>query len=686
MGFGNTAAGSWFRRWFDGNPFLILAVLWIVLWLLPWADWLAAWPWVRMGVGIMIFAAPGMALSLLLVDRRLSLPAHFNSGLVLSIFCVGLLGFLGRLFQLPFAFIRPVFAVIGLVALLLLMKASRSGRALYKPHGFSLPALILFLAIGALCVVTELGHRFALDDFSYLAYLTSWQHAPALDFHEVVFGSGAIDSIRFWSAMFPMCQAFLAEISGLHGLLMTGVYLGPFFIIIALLAGYHLYEDLFQSDFQAVSALLLQVTFLFLLQEFQQPGNMFFYRIGEDKVFAAFAIFPVFFIAVRYFLESFTLRAGLFVLLTGFGLALTHPIVLAYAIFIVGVYAGLVALASKEYKKLAITLVLLLAIIAPSASLRFIRVPSAPAMDIFTLQSALSTSSMGTRISYIKGTPFYGFDLNKIRIEMNAPGPLYRLRLALSWSFLAALGLGFLWSVFNLKKKPLAPFVAATSLLVLLCAIPYTGWLVGYFVSARMLWRAPWFLQVGLIGVILLSEVFGLLAGRLSIKMPAAFSAAQISSALLSLACLAIIAAWATQVSHWQTPAEFGSYVDTLSRLAALGDHLENDINQPARFAAGSREMMSYLPGLSSKSKTVFFRDFNYTRYPVDLDETALLFSGDPSVSLQERVGVLDKYHIGYLLLEDPSLGDYYAGNPQLFSVKPAGDGYAVAQFLQAVP
>jgi hypothetical protein len=91
-----------------------------------------------------------------------------------------------------------------------------------------------------------------------------------------------------------------------------------------------------------------------------------------------------------------------------------------------------------------------------------------------------------------------------------------------SWSYLWLLVLGLVWAIFNLRKKIIAPFIAATSLLVLLCGIPYTGWLVGYFVSAGMLWRSPWLLPIGLIGIVLFAELlnFFLQKGSASVQPP----------------------------------------------------------------------------------------------------------------------------------------------------------------------
>ena len=62
-------------------------------------------------------------------------------------------------------------------------------------------SLAAMVALGSL---VALQHKFGIDDFSYLAYLTAWQHASRLSFQEVFFNTGTIDAIRFWLAMFPM--------------------------------------------------------------------------------------------------------------------------------------------------------------------------------------------------------------------------------------------------------------------------------------------------------------------------------------------------------------------------------------------------------------------------------------------------------------------------------------------------
>jgi hypothetical protein len=302
--------------------------------------------------------------------------------------------------------------------------------------------------------------------------------------------------------------------------------------------------------------------------------------------------------------------------------------------------------------------------------------------DTFNLDAVRDSFEIDNLISYIDGTPFYGFDLDRIRIVATR-APQHPLEVFLSWSYLWILGLGFLWSLFNLKKNVVAPFVAASSLLVLLCAIPYTGWLVGYFVSARMLWRVPWMLPTGLIAFILLRELFDGLAYVFSKYHRILLQGEHVLLTSLTLLCLVLTGFYSEFVYQYQgqsTTAQLEGYRDHLSRLAELGYFLESETEEPVRFAAPA-ELMNYLPGISSKSKAVIFRNKDWTPYPIDEEEINNLFSHDFSISMDQRIQVLEKYQIQYVLVEQPSIGKYYAGYPKYFELQYI-DGYWLFKYL----
>jgi hypothetical protein len=671
---------------------VILPIAWALFWLLPWAEWLDALPWLRSGLSLLLFITPGLSLSLLLARERFSLPTHFVSGLALSVFWVDFFGFTGRVFHWSFEDVKILFAISGLLILLLLVRYSVSHRPLYKPAGFSGKTLVLMLFMIVFGILANIPHEHSTDDFSFIAYLTTWQHAQRLDFREVIYGIGTADSLRFWWGMFPMSLALLAEISNLHGLLLVSFYLEPFLIIVVSLATYALSEDLLASQDQAIIATLLQFTILFLLRQVYQPGMMLLTRPSDDKVLAAFVLAPIFFLALRYLLEAFHWRSGLFFLLTGSSLALTHLIILAYSVFIVGVYAVIETIIRKEYTKLGIVTILLILILAPSASLRFIddvwitrsifrMEPTVDLQDTFSLDAAREESeTVDTLIADVEGTPFYGFTLERIQILLNGV-PKNPLLILLSWSYIWVLGLGFLWSLFNLKRDTTAPIIAATSFLVLLCAIPYTGWLVGYFVSARMLWRSPWLLPIGLICFVLVREIFRMIKSRISANIPLPIK--ELLYTWIPVASLILVAGLHEfYFQHqWMSKEKLERYRNRLIGFAELGHFIDDNVEQPGRFVARPG-LMNYLPGLSAKSKVVLFRIEEWTPYPIDKNEIDSLVSSDPSISLEQRTLILDRYNVQYILTDNPAVQEYYVRNPDAFSAQNF-DGYWLIKYKE---
>lgn len=689
------------RLLFDKSKFVLFLLLWVFLY---FADlgWLARFPWVQVAIGILIFALPGIAASIYLAGKRLTLISHCTSGIAISIFFVGALGFLGRVFHLPFAFIKPVFFVSGLLLFFAIKKQVTSRTQWYKPQRFSIITLSLLILAMAVPIAFTFLYRFQGDDFSYLAYLTNWQHAQALNFREVIFNTGQVDSIRFWLAMLPMNFAFLSELSNVHGVLLMGLYLEPFLVVMAVLATYNLYEDVLQSNDLAISAVILQLMFLIVRNGVGYTGIVFFNRLSQDKAFAAFILVPIFFLAIRYLLDSFSVRSSLFVLLTGLSLTLTHPVTLAFSLFIAGVYIVIETLIHKDYKKLTVSLCLLAIIVLPAASTRIIQLPIViryiPALaevktkGAFDLETALNTNQINTRITYITGTPFYGFRLNLIRMGNGDPSTNNWIQSFFAWSYLWVLGLGLLWSILNLKKHPIAPFIAATCLLISMAAIPYTGWLLGYFVSARLLIRAAWMMQFGLIGTVLIMECFKYISSKITSKVHSKlqFSKEKLVLGIIFLITIASIGStfYAVNISAVITRSRntFNEYQSSLRSIASFGDYLEQYLPNPSIIVA-QPPLQDYLPGLSSKAKPIFFRSSQFSLYTIDKPKTDLLLSlPQKSDSINDRINTLLTYHIRYIVTKHSPLKDYYIKKaPDSFQAKKL-NGFWLIEFQKASP
>jgi hypothetical protein len=307
----------------------------------------------------------------------------------------------------------------------------------------------------------------------------------------------------------------------------------------------------------------------------------------------------------------------------------------------------------------------------------------------FDLESALvedpDMNPIGDRISYIEGTPFYGFNLDKIKIQIREETPQSWLAFILSWSYLGILILGFLWSLSKIKEQDnvTAPLITASSTLVLLSAIPYTGWLVGYFVSARMLWRTPWLFPIGLVGAILIKNMINGILPKMTVKS----HRENIARNTTVIAALAVCTTLVIYSSSYQSPTsssslkELHNYRVKLEELAATGNYIETNNEEPSIFLA-SDEMMNYLPGLSSKAKVVFFRSPIFTPHPVNRSDLREVLSTNEYFPIKRRMKVLSRYDVKYILIEDTSIQKYYAAYPRFFNVKKIGD-YWLIEYIE---
>lgn len=673
---------------------LLFAVLWASLFFLPWQDWLEALPWIRLAITLTLFVVPGTAASMLIVDKAFSFLGHIFSGIAISILIIGIFGLLGRVFNYPFSYIKFLFVTIGILLLILLSIKEQNGTELNIPKAYSAVTIIPFLIVSTLAIVNSLSQRFVGDDFHYLVYLTSWQHADPLGFQEVYNGIGGLDRIRYWINTFPMSLGFLSQISGLHGLLLNGLYLEPFLVVLSLAAVWVLFEKLLGSEYKASIALMIQFSFTLLFQRNYQFGAAFFNRLSEDKAFAAFILVPIFLYIALHWTQSFNLRSSVLLILAGWALGLTHPIILAYAVFIAGIYALLIVFIIRfNFRQFMVVMAVFAAIMFPPATLRMVEIPfvsrflfrlETPAKQpgVFDVESAISRRPdvNKTRISDIPGTPFYGFHVDIVRYRTTNQDPAT----IFSWFYVYTLVAGFIWSLFALRKRNYAPFITASSMLILITGIPYTGWLIGYLVSLRMLWRAPWVVSIGLILFILLMEAYYALEPR--IKSVGILKKVNIQRGLyygvVLLSCIAVLS-----ISEFRNNVRWGAlntlppYHANLERLVGLGEYLDEALVRTSRFA-GSRTHMNYLPGLSYKAKVFLFQSGGINAGSVPSRPKIMpLLSADPSYSISFRRELMMKHKLTHILTEDPLVRDYYAQYPNFFFIHEV-NGFWIIEFL----
>jgi hypothetical protein len=648
------ATSKWWKQAFAA---VLITFAWLFLWLYPWQAELHHIYWLQLGAGLAIFILPGVCLYGLLSDRSSLKINLLPFGFVISHLIFGLLGTAGRLMHLSFETISLLMMVLGLILLLacLLPLVNRGinfqvDRERFAYFLYLIPVLLISFLTGLIVIQRILSD----DDLTYLAYLTNWQNSTRLDFNNPVFGEPQLVSIRFWLMSVPFAQALLADLSKMPGILILGGYYEPFLVILSVLCLYELAVALKLSPKAACASVLLQLSFLLLLSEYLHPGAPYFTQLSADKATAAYVLAPVFFQSLIKQLENPSRNNLLLFLLAGLSLSLMHSIILAYSVFIGGMYI-LLKNNGQSYRHNLIAMAILIFILTPQLIIRFANEPGTDPVS-FDPEVVLNRHDTDNLVTRWGDTRYYGFNASiltmKIPYEESIPMP----GSILEWGWLLMPVFAVLFSLRQLDKS-IARFILACFALCFLAWFPLTGWVLGYFLNARMLARSVWLFPYGLSAVyVVLSireyiETRKTAEGRSWITILSRWSLSALTVIVLGLFLLYM------RQNNLPDIGRFNSKVQRYQGLAIAGQALDQKINGKAR-VIGSPSLNDLIPGLSSKSKLITFRTANpsnmYLITPVErkerISDTQRLFSR--SAPAEEKMDILEKYDIQFLFLQ----------------------------------
>lgn len=630
---------------------VLVAFLWLTSWYWHWQAVLQSFIWLRLGIGLALFILPGACLYGLLTGRSILTFNHLTFGFVISHLLAALLGTLGRIVHLSFGSVKFLFILVGLIPALIFLNSfiHRGIKVNIRPMKIDqiLPLLVLFLVAGIASLVV-IQRVLGDDDLTYLAYLTNWQNSIGLNFNDIIFGEAGLVHPRFWIMSAPFAQALLADIARVPGILLLSGYYEPFLVILAVLSWYELACALSLSPRVSSASAMLQLAFLLLLSEYLHPGAPFFKQLSADKATAAFIMAPVFFQSLVQSLKQPAKRNWVTFLLAGLSLTFMHPVILAYSVFI----GGMLILfnwknTGAPQKTLAITILII--ILLPQVALRFIDAPFQTEIP-YTTEDILSQSGVENMVTRWRNTQYYGF--NPAVLEMNIPYqeriPIPTPILARGWLFFPILAL--LFAIKQAGKNTVAQFLLACFLLGILAWFPFTGWIIGYFLSAYMLERAVWMFPFGI------SLVYTALAIRDHGKAKHLLIS---PNGLLLIVTAIAIGVFALYINENNLPdlEKFTEKSQRYQGLAAAGQELDRRITDHA-IVAGSQQLNDFIPGISSKSKILTFRIsqksnmayFSDAQREARISGVKKLFSNAPSP--EEKMLLLQKYHIRFLLLQ----------------------------------
>ena len=671
----------------------VLVSGWCVLWFSPWQSVLQNFIWLRLGVALGILMVPGSCLYGFFKAEASGWLNYLTFGFVISHLLWALLGILGRLFQSSFELLKNSSMAFSLVILILF--AIPRLKKLHFP-GIGISAIRDLTSYWPLILATTLTGLMVLqrtlsdDDLAYLAYITNWQKSAFLNFKDVLFGVDKLTSVRFWIMSVPFVQAFLADLGHLPSVYLLGGFYEPFLVVLSMFSLYELARNFGLSRSAAMAGTSAQIIFLALLSDYLHPGAPFFHQLSVDKATAAFIVVPVFLQSVLGCLREINYKNIVLLVLTGLSLMTMHPVILLYAVSIVGLMA-LLGIATSNLRSRLLLLGLLLLILTPQIATRFVK-SEAQGVVPYTPEEVLNSSGSENLINAWDGTTFYGFhpSILAMPIPIKSDSPTFRI--ILQWGWLLFPGLTAVFAFKNIRYDPLAQYVLACFILVAFAGIPFTGWILGYFVSAWMLERTTWLYPYG-IGMVFLGVAIGRTKGfdtRFSTWANALQQKSRMDLSKVSLTLihgfLMILILLIMQAQGLPNIERFNNNAQRYQEFALVGQFLDEHIPEQA-YVIGTEELNDYIPAVSAKAKVISYRPsdpsypYFYTaeeRSQRYLDRRAIL---SPDISMEARLSLIQKYDIRFIWLKG---GEYYmvkqlvARNPSNFIVAAIGRYYVL--------
>lgn len=635
------------------------SVLWIYLWFFPWQGIFRSIYWFPLGIGVILFTIPGICIYGLLMKRPTVNVSHITSGFVISHLLLALLGTLGRFTHLSFTAVKILFVIAGLILILKYLRLKTQEGIKFLNWQINskkfLPVLLLLLVAVAACTIV-VNRVLSDDDLSYLAYITSWQNSNHLDFNDVVFGESEVVLPRFWLISAPFAQALIADISHIPSVLLLSGYYEPFLVILAVLCWYQLARTLEFSPQAASASSMVQLVILLFLSEYLHPGSPFYYQLSSDKATAAFIMSPVFFQSLFRLLKRSTKSNIIIFFLAGLSLTLMHPVILAYSIFISGVLI-LFNWKNIEFANRIIIIFILIAILLPQIALRFSNRYSQAEIP-YTIEGILNQRGIENLVNRWGDTQFYGFNPSildmKIPYGENLPVP--QPIIAKGWLVLPILSTTF--ALKQLRQKKSAQFLLTCFLLGFLAGIPFTGWIIGYFLSAYMLERAIWLFPFGLSAIYtfliirdnLQKIMRPQILPRWNRSIPTYWHLVSITVITIGLFFLYL---------YENNLPNYEKFLDKSQRyqgLSMAGSALDQHISDRA-YVIGSPNLNDLIPSISWKSNLITFRISDplnmsyYTQQEIDerISDTHSLFLN--STSVKEKMDIIEKYDVRFLFI-----------------------------------
>jgi hypothetical protein len=662
----------------------VFLILWAGLWYGPWPGWLGDYLWPRTLAGVALFMLPGIFLQqIIYADEPWRVSRALTVGFAMSVGMTGLLGGVATIFAWPFLFVKAGLFVLGAAFFVLsIIRGSWSFQVSpIAPGGKNGTAILTMLGLIAFLAFSYLPYAmtsFYYEDYSdyrtYNAMVTNFEESDALSLNEIFLGTNNRLPSRFWLSFWPLSQAVIVNLSGLH-ILILFMTLSSVIVSLSLLSVYALARSLDfsrQAAWLAVIAQIFSLTFLMIGGPEARAGLWLTMRSLHDKTVAAFVLVPILLLVMNDFLTTRRKRYLLLFSLTGLALLLTHPVMLAVGSMIAGLYCLMELVVERTRIKQLIVLGIALAIAMSPAF--YIRIFSPDQYSSHqktkpTMQESIAAHggdvplSFQRRFNILNEGRFFGFNPELVQ------GTAFTLTC-----------MGGLVALFYIRKERAARYVCAALLLIFMGLVPYTGWLIAVAIEKSQLIRLPMIIPFGISIAFLIRWV-----NDQGLRWVPPTKIYRRMTAGLLLPAVSIVFLVSTidflKAQGWLLADLHYLYYDLDTEafvrrrdLVALGDRMEELIDQQALVLGNTDELSSQIASLSGETKTYLLFGYSANKSESfggisreELIQRAAMFLEETSDS--ERIELMDTYGVKYVIIDQqaPLMRSMIATYPDLF-------------------
>ncbi len=621
------------------SGFVLLAGLALSL-----GDFTTVSPWLRIGVGLLVFVLPGGYLFVLIPPRDAwDLIDVVGYGFAFSVALVTALGLITRTLALSIDTVACIWyslALLGFVALMHKVK-----RSIEISLQFQWPMAAIIAVASVIVALYAYSSFFAVattdDQNRHHAAVNGFLRDEPLGWSEPYYETGNPIADRMYLTYWVLAQALVAEISGVP-ILLARYFINPFVMMMTVVGMYVFARNLQHGRKMSLVYMVLGLLAYSLVTDIgPQAGSQFFVRALLDKVLAAFTLAPIAISSAYQYAVSRNKRALFAFALTMFAAVFVHSILGGFAAVIIGVWCLIRALTEPGGRRNAIQLGLLtLLILAPALLLRL----STAERTIYNFDEAPLEDE--TRV-YVFDAINPLFDDNRFfAIHSRTAGDLTYILVALT-----------LVAVVARRLDSRSKLMLAVALTVCVGLLPCTAWIYGRLVSVNHINRVLWLIPYGYMLGFVLETGYTLLC-QLRPDMQQLLRRLGHDRALVALVVLAL-----PVTAHFlQSNERVGFNRDIMTatavdaELAEVAAYIDAQHDERVWVAAS---MESRSLAIASHWKVIGLSRFTpermsyYSNLPLEQAEmqssdNELLYLAD--VPVERKLSIIDRYGIDYLL------------------------------------